>query len=136
LPGSENMLDHVEAARSPDLQEAEHEQAQDRAIEVKAMLGKFVDANKKAREFGTALIRSELEVIKESDGMFLLRDIPALDIQDEYTTVSIIVRKVTEEFWKEWELLNNQRSDWWVTGRRVLVGKSGNCSTTKGAIGG
>jgi hypothetical protein len=64
-----------------------------------ALLYNLMIANDKAKDFGDAMIASDLEAIENSDGMFVLRDIPALELMG-YKKVSIVVRKVTQEFWQ------------------------------------
>jgi hypothetical protein len=64
-----------------------------------ALLYNLMIANDKAKDFGDAMIASDLEAIENSDGMFVLRDIPALELKG-YKKVSIVVRKVTQEFWQ------------------------------------
>jgi hypothetical protein len=99
-PGSDNALGQVEgAALVEDLREAARLREEDRSETDSIQLRKFIVANNKARAFGYALISSELEQIPGSDGMFVLRDIPVLEV-DGYKKVSIVVREATEAFWK------------------------------------
>jgi hypothetical protein len=57
-----------------------------------------VEARERAEKFLAALLRDdELEPIPDSDGMFVLRDIPSFETGE---TGPIVVRKMTDAFWQ------------------------------------